>query len=171
MAKVKTSARSARTVAKSCGLTDWFGGPECIWCGKHKNSYSPWCSPKCRVLFNKNHVYKDARAVVREQSGGRCARCKTAYDISEMQCNHIVPVRGHRESPSCVHHQTNLEMVCPPCHAIIGIEQDLADGRVPGWRLGLIGEIVQTVDDMLYGNTPVFTQAVLDFNEVKYRAL
>ena len=130
-----------------------------------------WCSSDCRKRFNSNHFYVDARAHTLHASGKRCARCREVFPAKQLECNHIIPLRGKRVSPSCVHHLSNLEMVCNPCHMVIGIEQDIADGSRRGWRIGLMGEIVQSVADMEHGNTPLFTQTVVEFNERIYRVI
>lgn len=146
----------------------------CSWCaGPSKANRSGslwfWCSDFCQSRFLANHMYRDARAAVLKLSGGLCARCGDTFHPDDLQCNHIVPVRGQRVSPSCQNHLANLEMVCQPCHTVISFEQDLAEGREIMWKINGEGMIRQRELDVLYGGTPLFSGLVFEQNERIYQ--
>lgn len=44
----------------------------------------------------------------------RCERCGTHTDTVEV--NHIEPCLGKHGIWGCHHHQSNLEVLCVPCH-------------------------------------------------------
>lgn len=159
------------TLARCTLSPEWdTSATMCSWCGgpaaeNRHGSLWFWCSNFCQSRFWANHMYKDARAAVLKMSEGLCARCGIKYHDDELQCNHIVPVRGQRSSPSCQNHLANLEMVCQPCHVVITFEQDLAQGFRRMWKTNGEGIIKQQELDIIYGGTPLFSEAVREHND------
>ncbi len=107
-----------------------------------------YCSDQCRETFEADHFWDSARGytVTRNSiypvgdgrftyhrpTATRCERCDElipwAYP-SAVEVNHIAPLNGIRPHFGCVHHQSNLEVLCRPCH-----HETTAEQR----RLGLI---------------------------------
>lgn len=97
----------------------------CDWCGKHlTGKQRRWCSRQCGRSYRKNHRWTDAREEARKQAAWYlCNRCGYLYQQHDINVNHIEPVKGKHSQFGCWHHQTNLEVVCVDCHAMITTEQ------------------------------------------------
>lgn len=110
----------------------------CRQCGeppvKPKRFY---CSDACRHEFEADHFWGTARLVAQgygDDGGGRlrlgapavCARLSDDCDASLLECNHITPVNGDRQTFGCQNHQSNLEMLCHGHHLEATAEQRAA---------------------------------------------
>ena len=89
------------------------GEPGCDWCGAWLNTRQKrWCSDLCISHFRRNHVWKFARVVALNRDAG-CTRCS---GVANLEVNHIVPLAGQERTESCLHHLSNLEVLCHSCH-------------------------------------------------------
>ena len=103
----------------------------CNWCGtrlpRNKDlsikANRRWCGSKCRMVWEKNHVWKIARERALYRDKRCCVKCgatDTAWDgKTKLEVNHIIPLVGRGYSSSCFHHLDNLETVCKGCHVTI----------------------------------------------------
>lgn len=103
----------------------------CGWCGKPLSSNRPrWCSTRCNRTYVANHRWTQAKAVAKRAAarpgGYLCAACDEVFKVVEV--NHIVPCKGKHGTWGCHHHQTNLSVLCIPCHRAETNRQ-----RVRGW--------------------------------------
>lgn len=111
------------------GVCRGCGGP----LGPRRRFY---CSDNdCRRRFEADHFWQTARAAAiaratvydpstRAPQGAACAGCGRILDGRSYprahwgvpEVNHIVPVNGQRAHFACANHQSNLEVLCHPCH-------------------------------------------------------
>lgn len=110
----------------SCGPTEGCNGCGTVLRGRR----TAWCSTKCRKGVEDNHLYTLARARTKRRDKYACVKCGSK---KLLECNHIVPVNGKRESWSCTNHQSNLETLCHSCHQTVTAQQRL-DGLIGGKR-------------------------------------
>lgn len=110
----------------ACPLAVGAAPSGCDWCGvRLTGRRRRWCSRRCEVEYQTNHVWRYARPVALGRAGGRCTRCG-ATDALEV--NHRLPLLGKPRTQSCHHHQTNLEVLCHDCHV-----EATAAQRAAGW--------------------------------------
>lgn len=118
---------------QQCPQSTWRGEDgRCHWCDNPLSGRRRvWCSEKCSAAFLHEHRYSDARAQCRRRARANCScsnvssRAKHQIcalcgccerEVGLLECNHRVPRRGDRSIISCLHHSTNLEMLCHKCH-------------------------------------------------------
>lgn len=93
-------------------------GGACLFCGAPlPGSRKKWCSDICGAEFYANHRWTQARQAALERAGYRCERCGSA-PLEGLQVHHRLEVdrtEGY-DTLSCIHHQTNLEVLCPADH-------------------------------------------------------
>ncbi len=112
----------------------------CRQCGdppqKPKRFY---CSDACKREFDADHFWGTARLIAQypgsylDGSGylqgmkerAECARLSDDCD-GALECNHIAPVNGDRQTFGCQNHQSNLEMLCHAHHLEVTAEQRAA---------------------------------------------
>lgn len=129
---LRTAPVALETLRATCPLSAWDGAPgRCQWCNGSLEGLtrrSVWCSDACRRKFERNHIWRRARAAARRTGRYRCARggCDAPREVLEV--NHIVPLVGAGYGPSCAHHQVNLEVLCHAHHVQVTGEQRLARG-------------------------------------------
>lgn len=108
----------------TCPLSRWTGRADaCQWCdndlpGSRRRT---WCSEQCRRTWERNHLWSRARAAAKRRTKNTCLRCGLHKDEAALEVNHIHPIAAHPgadhgRTPSCAHHQDNLEPLCHACH-------------------------------------------------------
>lgn len=126
--------------ALHCSLSIWNGlEGYCRWCDKEicpgTSNKRRWCSGECLTSWRTQHRYYLARQELMRRSRGRCSclrqageerhvlcagcgKCQSqvALQGSIMTCDHKVPRFGNKEKFSCMHHQSNLQVLCTSCH-------------------------------------------------------
>jgi hypothetical protein len=95
---------------------------------------SAYCSDRHAREFERNHVWFAARRVARRRAGYACERCgfrpadvrrdpearkRFARHELRLEVNHVVPLAGAYRLVSCANHQSNLEVLCHGCHALV----------------------------------------------------
>jgi 5-methylcytosine-specific restriction endonuclease McrA len=116
----QTALTATERLRIKCTLSVWTGeAGACQWCaaglvagGRRKT----WCSDKCRRAWERNHIWRRARAAARRRGKYECARCGLHKTEADIEVNHIVPVVGAGYGMSCSHHSSNLEVLCHDCH-------------------------------------------------------
>lgn len=127
----------------------------CDWCGAPlRGRQRRWHSAECERAWWNNHVWTYARdealrrAEVRDEAGVfvgfRCVHCdgvfrtpatrratpgRVALSGGAVEVNHKRPIGGRHGESGCHHHQSGLEVLCPPCHRDVTARQ-----RAVGWR-------------------------------------
>lgn len=126
-----------------CSLAPPLAEGSCAWCAAPlPPRRRTWCSDRCGDAFWENHWWSVARRAVKRRDRYRCTRCgargpkrpvKAAYAThaaylaamrawraqkrtARLEVNHIEPAAGRHRELSCVHHLSNLETLCLPCH-------------------------------------------------------
>ena len=111
-----------RQLRLDCPLSAWTGEPgRCQWCDKTmpEGRRTVYCSDRCRRAFEREHFWPRARATARRRGLRSCINgCEGRIEV-----NHIVPLVGAGYGPSCLHHQTNLELLCCVCHREVTAQQ------------------------------------------------
>lgn len=95
------------------------GDGRCAWCGAPLPvRRARWCSAPCSTAYAINHVWASARLHALAQAGYACEECGATEVSANIQVHHLAaPVTGRRKyGHGCWHHQTNLEVLCRPCH-------------------------------------------------------
>ena len=86
----------------------------CATCLKPLTGPKAWfCNKRCRDAWVINHWWTNARQFALLRSHDRCRRCS---GTDRLEVNHIVPRRGKPMTRSCIHHQSNLEVLCHDHH-------------------------------------------------------
>lgn len=113
----------------ACDLSAWAGrAGACQWCdtdipaGRRRT----WCSEACRRAFERNHVWRVARAAARRRDRYTCRRCGRSKADAPIEVNHIVPVAGTGYGVSCKQHLSGLETLCHDCHVAVTAQQRAA---------------------------------------------
>lgn len=104
-----------------------------------------WCSDACVRRWQLDHDWQMARAEALRRAdhssgwrwvenddgstgwgidpdgsrGALCARCGARSNVVEV--DHVVPREGRGYRSGCWHHQSNLQVLCRPCHVTKGI--------------------------------------------------
>lgn len=128
-----------------CQLSSWSGADdECRFCSKPLDvKQKRWCSGSCLNTWREHHRYFLARQAAVKRYRGKCscqrtkgdprhilcARCGSCEAVVHlrggiMTCDHIIPRRGNKSRFSCLHHQSNLQMLCSLCHSIKSAEDE-----------------------------------------------
>lgn len=118
---------------RTCVLSAWTGNEGCChWCDEPliDKRRRTWCSDACRRTWERNHVWRRARAYARKKSKYLCSTCG-ADRSANLEVNHVNPVNGSGYGDGCSHHQVNLEVLCHSCHVTVTNAQRAA---------GLIGK-------------------------------
>lgn len=101
---------------KNCKLTLWSGeAKRCQVCNIaiEDNRRTVFCSKKCSLWWERNHVWRKARPAARRRDKYCCTICNVHKNIVNIDVDHIVPVNGvNYNIPSCSHHQDNLQTLC-----------------------------------------------------------
>jgi hypothetical protein len=126
-----------------CSLAPALADGACAWCGTElPPRRRSWCSDRCGDAFWANHWWSVARRTAKKRDRYRCTRCgaqppkrpartkfssqtkylaamrswRKAKRTARLEVNHIDPCAGKHGQLSCMHHLSNLETLCPPCH-------------------------------------------------------
>lgn len=98
----------------NCSLSQWAGAAKrCRWC----NSPLPlrrtrWCSDTCSNQASVNHWFSFGREVIKRDGKKKCKICGR----SPVEVDHITPAFGKHSKASCVHHLSNLQLLCKNHH-------------------------------------------------------
>lgn len=120
---------SLTLLRRSCVLSAWEGDlGDCQWCNAsiRANRRTVFCSDKCRRVWQRNHIWRFARAYARRAAGYTCLTPGCDPPRNQLDVNHIEPLNGAGYGPSCAHHQDNLEVRCKPSHQAITTAQAAA---------------------------------------------
>lgn len=109
---------------KTCPLAMPFEGKSgCVRCGEAVPSRRHrWCGRACIGTYLRNHAWTDARReAVRlagvDVDGDRLAQCDDCGALTaHPEVNHVEPREGAGYGNGCWNHQTNLQVLCHPCH-------------------------------------------------------
>lgn len=99
-------------------------GPHlCAWCGNMlRGRQTRWCSRTCKTTATENHRWTQAKAKAKGLAASfKCAIC--AEHVTAVHVDHIVPCKGKHGVWGCHHHQTNLRVLCVPCHKDVTRQQ------------------------------------------------
>jgi 5-methylcytosine-specific restriction endonuclease McrA len=104
-----------------CELSLYSGGEyTCQWCAVELivgGKRTVWCSSKCRLTWERNHLWNRARSAARRRDKYACKVCgKSKAEGHKIEVNHIEPLVGRGYHYGCVHHQNNLETLCKEHH-------------------------------------------------------
>lgn len=91
-----------------------------------------------RVIDKETGGYKHRRRTKHSV----CAKCrKCSVEVGPLECDHITPRLGNKDSYSCLHHPTNLRMLCHSCHAeVTQLQRALWPKRRSKAELTLVGK-------------------------------
>jgi hypothetical protein len=93
-----------------------------------------YCSDQHARLFQRDHVWADARRAARRRSKWACERCgfkpsearkdpelraQLGHRRLRLEVNHRQPLGGTYRTVTCLNHQANLEVLCHGCHAAL----------------------------------------------------
>ena len=77
-----------------------------------------WCSVECGRWFGDNHNFQRGREHAKKAAevdgGHRCAMCGGVALYVEV--DHIEAALGRHGKSDCIHHVSNLRVLCKPCH-------------------------------------------------------
>jgi len=110
----------ADQLMSECSLSNWDGSDGCCrWCGEDITSSKRWrwCSNKCRLAFERNHIWKKARSAAKRSAKYRCT--VDGCDIGgrgALDVHHLNPRNGRGYGPGCHAHQDNLAVLCKDHH-------------------------------------------------------
>lgn len=120
-----------------CSLSVWTGlEGYCRWCDKELDAKQKrWCSGNCLEAWRLQHRYFLARQLVMKLARGKClcikplneqrhvlcASCGACEAVVRlrggiMTCDHILPRFGNKAKFGCMHHVSNLQILCNRCH-------------------------------------------------------
>lgn len=103
-----------------CTITAWSGADgKCQVCNSEISDKrrTVFCSKKCSLWWERNHVWRKARIATRRRDNYSCIICNSHKDITPIEVDHIIPVNGvSYNTPSCLHHQDNLQTLCKKHH-------------------------------------------------------
>lgn len=115
-----------------CHLSAWTGTQgNCQWCDTsipETSRRTVWCSNKCRLSFDRNHIWRNARSAAKRRDKYTCVQCGKHKNEVSIEVNHIVPLVGKGYAPSCMHHQDNLEVLCHEDHLAV-TKQQMSDRK------------------------------------------
>lgn len=112
----------------NCLLGQWSGEPGCCQlCGHvlpETGRRRSWCSDACRRAFERNHIWRRARAAARRRGKYRCSwpgGCTTGDNVLEV--HHVEPVSTNGYGVGCQHHQSNLALLCHTHHVQVTVQE------------------------------------------------
>jgi hypothetical protein len=120
-------------IYRACPLSRWQGdAAACRWCNRMlPQRAGKWCTARCRIDAEQNHIYNLARDAALTRDGHRCTWPGCAVEATyerAIETNHIELARGRHDQPGCIHHLDNLESLCGPHH-----DEVTAGQRAQGW--------------------------------------
>lgn len=103
-----------------CKLTLWSGDSSlCQVCNNEiiDKRRSVFCSKKCSLWWEKNHLWRKARTATRRRDKYSCVICGVHKSVESIDVDHRNPINGiNYNIPSCIHHQDNLQTLCKTHH-------------------------------------------------------
>lgn len=107
---------------KTCMLTVWNGeADKCQVCNSElvDNRRTVYCSKKCSLWWERNHVWRKARPAARRRDKYCCTICGVHRNVEPVDVDHRTPINGvNYNIPSCIHHQDNLQTLCKTHHKV-----------------------------------------------------
>ena len=123
----------SENIRAMCNETEWFGqaGVCQVCCALLSGRQTVFCSQKCERWWRNNHVWRWARRAARRKHRYVCTvpGCEKNRAEHTLEVNHIVPLVGAGYGVSCLHHQTNLELLCTEHHQAVTNRQREARTR------------------------------------------
>ena len=110
----------------TCALSAWTGEPgRCQWCNTAIDSprRRTWCSNTCARAWQRNHIWRFARAAAKRRAKYLCERPGCSAARRDCEVNHKVARQGGGYRPGCHHHLNpdnnglgGLEVLCRAHH-------------------------------------------------------
>lgn len=117
----------------NCTLSAWTGTPgNCQWCDQPLADARrrSWCSNRCARAWEREHVWRHARAAAKRRAKYHCEREACLAERLDCEVNHLTPRDGAGYGPGCHHHQRpddsgtgGLEVLCRRHHAEVTAAQ------------------------------------------------
>ena len=108
----------------TCALSAWRGEPgRCQWCDTTIESprRRTWCTNTCARAWQRNHIWRFARAAAKRRAKYYCQRPACAAQRRDCEVNHRAARNGGGYGPGCHHHldpdQNGLGGLEVLCHA------------------------------------------------------
>lgn len=109
---------------QSCVLSKWNGAESCCqWCNQSLVSdgrRKVFCSSKCSLAFERNHLWNRARSSAKRRDKYSCRECGAHKSEVKIEVDHVRPLASDAQTtystPSCFHHQDNLKTLCRKHH-------------------------------------------------------
>lgn len=109
-----------------CSLSAWQGKPgNCQWCNSEITSVRrrTWCSDACGRVYQRNHIWRFARAAAKRRAKYFCERPRCSAQRRDCEVNHRTAREGGGYGPGCHHHllpdnddRGGLEVLCRAHH-------------------------------------------------------
>ena len=117
----------------TCALSAWRGEPgKCQWCNNKIDSprRRTWCSNACSRAWQRNHIWRFARAAAKRRAKYHCERPDCTAERRDCEVNHKAARNGGGYGPGCHHHLDpdqnglgGLEVLCRAHHREITTAQ------------------------------------------------
>ena len=117
----------------TCALSQWRGDAGCCqWCNATITAARrrTWCSDVCGRAWQREHIWRFARATAKRRAKYRCTRKGCSAARRDCEVNHRAPRNGGGYGPGCHHHQHpddngtgGLEVLCRAHHAELTAQQ------------------------------------------------
>lgn len=105
---------------EQCSLTVWSGDEgKCQVCDNVivEGRRTVYCSKKCSLWWERNHVWRKARVNARRKGKYACSVCGETKATTKIEVDHRQPINGvNYNIPSCIHHEDNLQVLCKKHH-------------------------------------------------------
>lgn len=86
----------------------------CVRCGRVLHGrQTKWCGHACEDRHWEQHSWSLARVLALKRDGHACVKCGETQGLS---VDHIIGVMGNGYGSGCIHHLSNLQTLCQPCH-------------------------------------------------------
>ena len=116
-----------------CHLSVWTGiRGRCQWCDVQitVSRRRTWCSDACGRAWQREHIWRFARATAKRRAKYRCTREGCSAARRDCEVNHREPRNGGGYGPGCHHHlrpdendRGGLEVLCRAHHAEVTAQQ------------------------------------------------
>lgn len=109
------------SIVAVCPLSIWSGGSRnCRWCDSEitNSRRRTWCKDACRRAFERNHVWRKARAYARRKAKYVCSIPDCEVGRPHLEVHHIDPRDGRGYAVGCHAHQDNLQVLCKYHHSL-----------------------------------------------------
>ena len=117
----------------TCSLSAWSGeAGRCQWCNDKIDSprRRTWCSNTCARAWQRNHIWRFARAAAKRRAKYFCERPGCGAARRDCEVNHKAARQGGGYGPGCHHHLNpdnnglgGLEVLCRAHHREITTAQ------------------------------------------------